>query len=683
MKRALKWLLVPAVVMAMASAEVAEAPDVGIARLRAEIARHDELYHRQAAPELGDADYDALKRRLAALERAHPEAAQRVPAGREIGDDRSGLWPTVRHGARMLSLEKAYAEADVRAFAARVQKAAGGAAVAFAVEPKYDGLAIGVTYVRGRFLRAVTRGDGSEGDDVSRHVRRIADVVPELRAGAAVPESIEVRGEIFVPWAEWRRVNAEREAAGERGFANPRALAAATLRQVDPALVAERGLRAVFFGVGAGGADAVLPATQSELRARFDAWGLRGPEGAVRVEAVEQLMPAIAALGRARERQAFPTDGVVLKVDSRELQAQLGDGEAAPRWALAYKFAAERAETRVRAIAVQVGRTGVLTPVAELEPVALGGTTVARATLHNREEIARRDVRVGDVVVVERAGDIIPAVVAVNRARRPADAVPYAFPAACPECGAAVEVRAGEAAVRCPAAACPAQVRRRIEHFVAREAVDVAGLGPATIAALVRAGAVADVADLYRLSLAQLTREGRMAARNAEKLAAALERSRSAELWRVIHGLGVPGVGAVAAKELARRHGSLAAWAEAEPRVTERARALLAVGVTPRGAEADAAATAMNVTATKQTAPAGAGALRGKTLVITGTLPTLTRAEATARIEAAGGRTATSVSRLTSYVVAGAEPGAKREQAIELGVPVIDEAELRRLLGGD
>ncbi len=651
-------------------AAAASGPQAEIAALRAEIARHDELYHRQAAPEIGDAEYDGLKRRLGALERAHPEAARQVPARREIGDDRSGLFPAGRHGVRMLSLEKAYTEADLQAFVTRVGRAAAGVSVAWVVEPKYDGLAISVTYERGRFVRAVTRGDGAEGDDVSRHVQRIADVVSELRAGAEVPERIEVRGEIHVPWAEWRRVNVERELAGERGFANPRALAAATLRQLAPALAAERGLRAVFFAVGDCAPAAALPATQWALRARLEAWGLRVPEEAVRVGSGEELPAAIAVLGRARERQAFPTDGVVVKVDARALQEELGEGESAPRWALAYKFAAERAETRVRAITVQVGRTGVLTPVAELEPVRLGGTTVARATLHNREEIARRDVRVGDFVWVEKAGEIIPAVVGVNRARRPAEATAYVFPSRCPECAVAVEARAGEAAVRCVNAGCPAQVRRRIEHYVSRDAVDLAGLGPTTIAALVDARVVGDVADLYRLNLAQLTGEGRMAGRNAEKLLAAIERSRGAGVWRVMHGRGVPGVGVTAAKELARRHRSLAAWADAEPRVGERGRALVAAGVNPQAP-------------TRPAVQAREGALRGKTLVLTGTLPTLTRAQATALIEAAGGRAVARVSRSTSYVVAGAEPGAKREQAITLGVPVIDEAELRRLLAGD
>lgn len=652
--------------VAMTATAAATHPEDEIAKLRAEIARHDELYHRAAAPEITDAEYDALKRKLAEVERAHPEAARRVPALREIGDDRSGLFRTVRHGERMLSLEKAHTEAELRAFDARVRKALDGHAVQYVVEPKYDGLAVSLVYEGGKWVRAVTRGDGGEGDDVTANVRRIEGVPTTLKRGygGTVPARIEVRGEIYVPFEEFRRVNAEREAAGEAVFANPRALAAGTIRQTEADVVAGRGLRLVVFSVGACEPAGALPGTATELRERMQAWGLPVVEDAWVVRGAEELVRVIAEADKARSGWEFPTDGVVVKVNALADQRELGLGEAAPRWALAYKFAPERAETQVRAITVQVGRTGVLTPVAELAPVRLGGSTVARATLHNREEIARRDVRVGDFVYVEKAGEIIPAIVGVNRARRPVDAREFVFPQKCPECAGTVETRASEVAVRCVNQQCAAQVRRRVEHWAAKGALNIEGLGAAMIEAIVARGWVKEVADVYRLRRGELLTLEKVGPRTVDALLAAIERSRRAELWRVIYGLGVPGVGVVTAKELARRHGTLEAFAEAEPRAREAAVALLAAGVRPMES-------------------GGAGSvLAGKTFVLTGTLPTLTRAEAIARIEAAGGKVNANVSRTTNYVVAGSEAGAKLEQARRLGVAVIGEKEFLRMVEG-
>ena len=616
-----------------------------------------------------------------------------MPAVAEVGDDRSGLFQTYRHRERMMSLEKAYTEAELRAFAARVAKATGRREVAFVVEPKFDGLAVSVTFEQGRLVRAVTRGNGVEGDDVTGHVLAIVGLprtlrVPEPGAGADVmPVVIELRGEVYVPFAEFQRVNAEREAAGEARFANPRNLAAGTLRQLDASEVTRRGLAVVFYGIGACEPLTAYPTTQYGLHARIRGWGLPGVEEVWRAMGTDALWGAVQTLETARASFAFPTDGAVVKLDEMAWQREVGVGESAPRWAVAYKFASERAETRLRGITIQVGRTGVLTPVAELEPVVLAGSKVARATLHNRDEIARRDLRVGDFVYVEKAGEIIPALVGVNRARRPAEAVPFVFPTVCPACQTPVVQRAGEVAVRCPGAACPAQLRRRIEHFASKAGVDIEGLGPVTIEGLVGRGVVKELADLYRLRREDVAVLGKNVSKSAERLLGAIEASKRVELARVIYGLGIPQIGAVAAKELARECGSLEAVAAlgnaaapagasaavraaaayfAEPKNRTVARELIAVGVRP----------------TVGATGAGGRALLGKIFVLTGTLPTLSRAQATEKIEAAGGKVSGSVSARTDYVVAGTEAGVKREQARTLKVPVIDEAELLRMIAG-
>ncbi len=655
------FCLLGASLLAAPAADPALVARQQIADLRREIARHDDRYHRQAAPAISDADFDALKRRLAGLEREHPAAAVTAPAPPEIGDDRTGLFRTQPHRERMLSLEKAFKEADLRAWHARLAKRLGREDLSYVIEPKYDGLAVSLTYVRGRLIRAVTRGNGSEGDDITANVIQMAGLPREL-AGDPLPEFIEVRGEVYVPFDTFARVNAAREAAGETLFANPRNLAAGTVRQLDAQEVAGRGLRLVCYAVGGCEPRAALPATQRELTRQFRAWGLPAIEESWSAGGSHEMVLAVAACGRARGVLAFPVDGAVVKLDSLALQREVGAGENSPRWAIAFKFAPERAETQVLAITIQVGRTGVFTPVAELAPVRLAGTTVARATLHNRDEIGRKDIRVGDTVYVEKAGEIIPAIVGVNHARRPAGASPFVFPEKCPDCGAGVAQRAGEVAARCGNATCPAQLRRRIEHFASKACVDIEGLGPAMIEALVTKGWVKDLPDLYRLYRPDLLTVGRNNAPSVDRLLAAIEASKRVELWRVIHGLGLPQVGAVAARELARKHRSLAALAVAEPRHQVLIASLLEAGVRP-------------------VVPGSDGTrLEGKTFVLTGTLPTLSRAQATGKIEAAGGHVAGSVGRRTHYVVVGADSGTKREEARKLGVPEIDEAGLLRLL---
>lgn len=673
---------------AIHAAEFPAATPSPIAELRAEIARHDELYHRKAAPVISDAEYDGLKRRLRSLETQFPAAA--AIAGSAligIGDDRTGLFATRHHRTRMLSLEKGHTEADLRAFHARLVRALGSGDISYVIEPKFDGFAVSVTYEKGVFVRAVTRGDGTEGDDITTNVRRIRGVPGTLRTVAsdgtvnALPDVIELRGEIYVSWPDFARLNATREAAGEPPFATPRNLAAGTIRQTDPAVVEARELEIVFHGVGACVPGSALPRQHREFSVQVGRWGLRGvPEFRI-ARGADELWATVQAFGRAREGWPYPTDGLVIKLDDLAAQQELGATETAPRWALAYKFASPQAETTVLGITLQVGRTGVLTPVAELAPVEIGGVTVARASLHNRDEIAREDIRIGDTVRVERAGEIIPSIVGVNRARRPASAEPFEFPASCPSCAATLGTRTGEVAVRCPNLDCPAQVRRRIEHFVSEDGVGIVGLGPAAIDALVAAGRINDAADLYGLKREDFLRIVGAGPPEAGRLQAAIETSKTRELRRFIQGLGIPRVGAVAAREVARRHRSLAvllAAAEgsdpadrviatylAEPRHRRIVERLIAAGVKPPPGDD------------------GAGVLAGRVFVLTGTLPNLTRAQAMARIEAAGGIVAGGITRATSHVVVGVDPGVKLEQARALGVEVLDEAGFVRLLAGE
>lgn len=562
-------------VKAAAAMDAAQAGE-RIRWLRAEIARHDGLYFKKAAPEITDAAYDDLKRELVSLEKTFPQAvtasaAENPPA---VGDDRSGDFPVSRHREPMLSLEKAYTETELRAFVTKVQRILGDEHAAWVVEPKFDGLAISVTYERGKLVRAVTRGNGLEGDDVTANVLTISGLPRELPVSA--PEVVEVRGEVFIDYEEFARINAERDAAGEEPFAHPRNLAAGTLKLKDPAEVAKRRLSLVFYGLGAWQGGAKEPETQQALHALLKSWDLPGVERLAVVKRSE-VWAAVEALGRERAKLPYPTDGAVVKIDSRAAQRALGSGDDAPRWAVAYKFTPERVTTRLRTITLQVGRTGVITPVAELEPVKIGGSSVARATLHNAAEIARRDLRPGDFVYVEKAGEIIPAITGVDISRRTQDVVKYEFPATCPSCGTAL---AHETTVeRCPNTRCPAQVRRRIEYFASRDAVGIGGLGPVLIEKLVTAKKVAGVADLYRL-----TREDGVPAR----VLAEIERSRRAELDRFVFGLGLPGVGRKAAVELAARYGSLAALAKAEE-PGEAGRALIAelvaLGVNPGARE--------------------------------------------------------------------------------------------------
>jgi DNA ligase (NAD+) len=671
------------------------------------VARHDELYYRQAKPELMDFEYDQLKRELADLEAQFPMSLETDSPTTRVGDDRLEGFVTYRHRQPMQSLDNTYSEAELRSFHQRLVKLFGRDDLAYVVEPKIDGIAVSLTYEKGRLVRAVTRGNGIEGDDITANARTIQALPGGLKGagskaakGVPAPDFVEIRGEIYMALAEFERINREREEAGEALFANPRNLTAGTIKQLDAREVARRKLEIVLYGLGAcepaleqlarAGAD--LTGAQSGLHGLLRAWGLPTVERFWTAQGIDETWRAVQELDHLRHSFAYATDGAVVKLDSFAQQREAGSTSKAPRWAIAYKFAAEQAETRLKAITVQVGRTGVLTPVAELEPVQLAGSTVSRATLHNRDEIGRKDIRVGDFVQVEKAGEVIPAVVGVNLARRLPDCVPYVFPGACPVCGTRVVQYEGEVAVRCPNVDCPAQVRRRVQHFASKAGVDIEGLGEAMIDTLVEKGWVKGIADIYRLQRDDLLTLGKSVEKSTDNLLAAIEASKRAELWRFVNGLGVTHVGAAAAKELAAKFGSLEALAGA-PRDDllsiggigdTMADAIIAHFNEPRNQILVSQLVNLGVAPTAPTRPAGASAtaLAGKSFVLTGTLPSLSREAATAKIESAGGRVSGSVSRKTSYVLAGEEAGSKLEKARSLGVPILNEEEFLQMLGG-
>ena len=666
--------------------------------LRAEINRHDERYYRDAAPEITDFDYDRLKRELADLEAEHPELADADSPTARVGDDRIDGFRTVRHRERMMSLDNTYSEDELREFHARLVRLLGREDLDYIVEPKIDGLAVSLTYEKGLLTRAVTRGNGVEGDDVTANILTIAGLPRNLAAGGdtPLPDVIEIRGEVFMTLAEFQRINREREEAGDPLYANPRNLAAGTLKLLDSSEVARRKLDIVLYGRGHCEPASVPPPTHEGFHQLIRHWGLPTVEKYWHARGIDAVIDAVRELDARRDAFAYATDGAVIKLDSLALQREAGATAKAPRWAMAYKFAAERAETELLAISIQVGRTGVLTPVAELAPVQLAGTTVARATLHNRDEIARKDIRVGDFVRVEKAGEIIPAVIDVNLDKRRPECVSYSFPEYCPECRTPVVQYEGEVAVRCPNPACAAQVRRRVRHFASRACVDIEGLGEAMVDTLVDRGWVRAVPDIYRLDRERLVTLGKSVEKSTDNLLAAVGRSKTAELWRFIHGLGIPHVGASASKDLARRFRSLEALAEATyddfvgDKKTSRidgigetmALAILGFFNEPANRALVAELSALGVAPTVAAQAAAGTALAGKTFVLTGTLPTLTREQAAELIESAGGKVSSSVSKKTHYVVAGEEAGSKLAKAQSLGVPVIDEAGLRTLLSG-
>lgn len=654
--------------------------------LTQEIRRHNELYFRDADPEISDFDYDLLKQELETLERTHPELAHEDSPTRQVGEDLSEGFQTYQHRLPMLSLDNTYSKDEFFAFVERVGRGLELDSTEFVVEPKIDGVAVSVTYEHGKLVRAVTRGNGTEGDDITANAVLI-DELPKAIVGSGAPEIVEVRGEIYMRNDEFDRINGERQAAGLEAFKNPRNLAAGTVKMLDRSEVAKRRLNIILYGLGF--CQPGIAQTQWGFHEKLRDWQFPVGERFWKVNGATEAWEAIEQLDALRNDFPYPTDGAVVKVNGFGQQDILGQTAKAPRWSIAYKFAAEQSETLLEDIAIQVGRTGVLTPVAKLRPTTLAGTTVSRATLHNAEEMERKDVRVGDTVIVEKAGEIIPAVLRVVKEKRPSGSAPFIFPASCPECGSETRRLEGEVALRCLNVVCPAQVRGRLEHFASRQCMDIEGLGIAVVNQLVSRSLVSNYADIYRLTFDDLVGLEKFADKSANNLLEAIEKSKGNDLWRLLHGLGIPQVGATAAKDLAKAFGSVAQLREATVET------LIEVeGIGEKTAEGivaffqnDANASiiddlfelGMNPVAPE--IPEGDEAVfDGMTFVITGTLPNMKRNEAKALIESKGGKAAGSVSKKTNYLVAGESAGSKLSKAESLGIPVLSEEALLALI---
>src|SRR5712671_416091 len=661
--------------------------------LRQEIQRHEDLYYLQDNPQISDREYDALIEKLRQLEEKNPEFITPESPTQRVGGRPAEGFPEFVHRRPMLSLDNSYNLDESLAFDERCRKLADGAALEYVAELKIDGLSLSTHYQDGLFIRGVTRGDGQRGEDVTSNVRTIRSVPLKLRAvtGNAGRE-IEVRGEAYLPRKVFERINAEREEEGESRFANPRNAAAGAIRQLDPAMVAKRRLDMFAYDLLAGERKPL--ASHWEALDWMESAGFRVNPNRRLCKSIDQVIDFCNAMELKRDDLGYEIDGVVVKVNSTALQDEFGATGKAPRWAIAYKYAARQATTKVNEIIVQIGRTGALTPVALLEPVQLGGVTVSRSTLHNEDEIERLGLRIGDWVLIERGGDVIPKVVKVIESKRTGKEKKFKMPEECPVCGGRVSRPEGEALSRCVAADCPAQLIGRLLHFASRRAMRIEGLGYALAEQLIAKKMIRDVADLYDLRDEDVASLERMAAKSAANVLSQIEASKSRDLWHLIYGLGIRHVGERTAGILARQFGSLEVLGRAsvaeldevheigltmaqsirdwfdDPGNQDLCRRLRAAGVRTKNEK-------------QSGGPAGGGAQRfaGKQFVLTGSLPGMTRDEARALIEAAGGRVTSSVSKKTDFVLAGAEPGSKLDKAVELDVPVIDEAEFKKMLG--
>jgi DNA ligase (NAD+) len=659
-----------------------------IEKLREEIRRHEELYYVQDDPEISDAEYDALLEKLQQLEQQHPDQITPDSPTQRVGGKPAEGFSQVVHRRPMLSLDNSYNIEELRAFDQRCQRLADGRNVDYVAELKIDGLSLSLHYEKQLMVRGVTRGDGRVGEDVTLNARTIRSIPLKLRA--QLPKGIadlEVRGEAFIPRKVFERINAEREEQDEPRFANPRNAAAGTIRQLDPKITARRKLEMFAYDLLAGERKPL--ATHWETLNWLESAGFKVSAERRLCKSIDEVIEFANKIEAQRDDLNYEIDGLVVKVNSAALQDEFGTTNKAPRWAIAYKYAARQATTQVLSIAVQVGRTGALTPVANLEPVSLAGTTVSRATLHNPDEVKRLGIRIGDWVLIEKGGDVIPKVLKVIESKRDGTEKIFRMPRKCPVCGGEISKPEGEVVSRCIAADCSAQLMGRLLHFASRRAMRIEGLGESLVDQLVASGKVHDAGDLYSLTLEEVTSLERMAEKSASNLLAQIEASKQKDLSNLIYALGLRHVGDRTATTLARHFGSLEALGKA---TVEELDDVPEIGLTVAQSVRDWFDDPGNIELCKRLESAGVrtrveqsfeptdNSLAGKTFVLTGALAGYTRDEARAAIEARGGRVSSSVSKKTDFVVAGEEAGSKLDKATELGVAVLDEAAFKSLL---
>jgi DNA ligase (NAD+) len=658
-----------------------------IENLRAEIERHNRLYYIDARPEITDREYDRLLENLEQLEQQHPELASSTSPTQRVGGAPLESFTSVRHAMPMMSLSNTYSKEELIEFDRRIRKLVPEEAFNYVLEPKIDGVAISLRYEHGKLVRAVTRGDGTTGDDVTANVRTIKSI--PLRLSDMMPPAVlEVRGEIYMDTVGFAKLNERRQESGLAPFANPRNACAGSLKLLDPREVAQRPLDAIFYATGE--LNGIAFDTHDQMLQSLHKYGLRITPNYWLKSNIEEILDQLNELEGLRHEFPFEMDGGVIKVNERRLYDILGTTAKSPRWAVAYKYEPEQAETTLRAISIQVGRTGVLTPVAELDPVQLAGTIVKRATLHNEDEIRRKDIRIGDRVIIEKAGEIIPAVIKVVEEKRMGAETAFTMPTACPVCGGEVEKREGEVALRCTNLQCPAQVKNWLTHFASRGAMDINGLGESLVEQLVDGGLVKNPAELYSLKKVEVLGLERMGEKSADNLIKGIEESKKRPFEKVIFGLGIRHVGKGAAAILANEFKNIDSLMTADAEQLEAIRDIGPIAgrsIVDYFQSPDARAIIDQLRAAgvnfEQAESGGSNELEGLTFVLTGSLDTMTRDEAGDRIRARGGKVSSSVSKKTSYLVAGESAGSKLAKAEEFGVTVLNEDQLIALLGSD